>query len=846
MRTLFQDVRYALRQLRNAPGFTITAILTLALGIGANSAVFSLVNEVLLKSLPVENPHGLYRIGDKYECCVEGSFQDDWTMFPYPFYQQVKQNTPEFLDIAASQTNRPDLSVRREGSGTAESFTGELVSGNFFSVLGLKPFAGRLINTRDDQKGAPYVAVMSYRAWQLKYGMDGSIVGSNMMINGIPVTLIGIAPPGFYGDRKESDPPDFWMPIAMEPTLANERSFLEERAVSWLYLIGRLRAGAQPAQVSAHLTTELQQYLSRRENVSPEQDMKDLPKQHIVVTPGASGVNAMAERYKEGLLLLLAASALILLIACANIANLLLVRGAAARYRTSLQLAIGASRARIMRARLTESIVLALLGGVAGLLLSFYANRGIILLAFHGADYVPISSAPSYPVLGFTFAVALLTGVIFGVAPAWIASKSDPADALRGAARSTQDRSAFGQKLLVVVQAALSLVLLTLAGLVTQNLRNLTNQPLGFDRDGRILIQISPQSAGYNPARLPGLNQQLEESFSHMPGVISASLSLYTAQQGNNWGESIHIAGRPQLELSPEISPSWDRVSAHYFETIGQKIVRGRGFKDSDTATSQKVAVVNERFVKALLPDVDPIGQHFGKGDVKHAGDYEIVGVVQDAKYLGLSQKPRPMFFVPLPQVVSYENNMDKQVEAASQYMGTIELHVAGDPYSYQSQIRQTLANVDPNLAPLSIRSFGEQLQIRTSQDVLISRLSGIFGLIALLLASIGLYGVTAYQVARRTGEIGLRMALGADRVSILKLVLRGAFSQVGLGLAIGLPLVFIGGRLLASELFGVRSFEPVILSSAVIVLGVAAFLASMVPARRAASIEPMKALRTE
>jgi predicted permease len=842
LNTLVQDIRYALRQLRLAPAFTATAILTLALGIGANTAVFTLIHEVMLKSLPVADPGGLTLLGDRVECCVEGGFQEDWVLFPYPLYQYFLEQTPEFAQLAAAQTNRPGLSVRTEGAPAAERMAGELVSGNYFSTMGVGAAAGRLITPSDDQPNAPIVAVMSYRAWQEKYGHNPAIIGRGITVNGIPATLVGIAAPGFYGERRDSYPPDLWMPLAMEPALHRENAMLRATRTSWLYLIGRLRPGTSLPQASAHVTAELQQYLSLPGHLQPEEKVADIKKQVVRLTSGSSGVNTLQEQYKQGLYILLAAAAVILLIACANVANLLLARGAVTRLRTSLQLAVGAPRGRIIRSGITESVVLAVLGGLAGLALAYLGSRAMVLLAFRGARVVPVSAAPSWPVLGFTFLASFLTGIIFGVAPAWMASRSDPADALRGATRATKDRTALPQKSLVVLQAALSLVLLTVAGLLTQSLRNLQNQAYGFERRGRILFFINPSSAGYTQERLLGLYQQIEDHFSRMPGVIHESLSLYTAQQGNNWGEGIHILGRG----GDAQNSSWDRVSAHYFESIGTPITRGRGFTDRDTASSQHVAVINETFAEKLFPNADPIGQHFGKGDASHAGDYEIVGVAKAAKYQNAARPPYPMFFVPMVQTVHYADEGDERVELASMYMGTVELHIAGNPNSYQEAIRRTLAGVDPNLTAINITTFDEQIEQRTTDRTMMSRLTGVFGLVALLLASIGLYGLTAYQVARRTSEIGIRMALGANRLNILRLVLSGAFLQVAIGLVLGIPLVFAGGKLVASQLFGVRSFEPLTLTIAIFVLALCAFLASMLPARRAAIIDPMRALRTE
>jgi predicted permease len=844
MNTFWHDLRYAVRQLRKAPGFTLTAVLTLALGIGANTAIFTLVHAIMLKALPVANPHQLYRVGDIYECCVEGSLQDDWTIFTYPLYQHLRDHTPQFESLAASQTNRPNLSVRREGSTAAgDSFRGEFVSGNFFSTLGVAPFVGRVISPQDDVAGAAPAVVMSYRAWQ-HYGFDKSLPGSSLVINGVPITLVGIAPPGFFGDRLESDPPDFWMPLALEPTLARENTLLNQRDAAWLFAIGRLRPGVNPAEVSAQMTVELQQWLSTPGNLNNHKEANKIKDQKIKIAQGATGVQEMADEAHQGLYLLMAASAVLLVIACANLANLLLARSAADRVRTSLQLAIGASRARIIRGKLTESVLLACVGGVAGLILAFNLTRAILLVAFKGSDFVPIDASPSFAVLGFTFAVSLVTGILFGVGPAWIASKSDPADALRSGSRSTRDRSTVPQKSLIILQAALSLVLLTIAGLVTMSLRNMLNQQFGFERQGRLVVRIDTKPAGYTPERLPELYRKIEDRLSHMPGVIAEGLALYGPQDGDNWGESVFVEGQKPLEHR---GSSWTRMSVHYLDAIGAKILKGRAFDDRDTATSQKVAVVNENFVERFFPKEDPIGKHFGKDEQNHAGDYEIIGLVKNLKFRAPARKSeRPFFFVALPQIVKYDQPSDQRVENASLYLSSIALHVAGDPKSYTSTVRKALAEIDPNLPIQAMRTYDEQIEINASQETLISRLSSLFGFLALALASVGLYGVTAYRVARRTNEVGIRMALGADRRNILLMVLREAFLQIGIGLLVGIPLVIAAGRLLSSQLFGVSAFHAGVLLSAILVLGLCALAATLLPARRAAAIEPMQALRTE
>jgi len=527
---------------------------------------------------------------------------------------------------------------------------------------------------------------------------------------------------------------------------------------------------------------------------------------------------------------------LVLLIACANIANLLLARGAADRSQTALRLALGAPRARLIRAKLTESILLAVAGGAAGLYVAYTGTRTILLLAFRGAHYTPISPKPSLTVLAFAFLLSLITGVVFGVAPAWIGSRSDPADALRGAGRSTGDRSSLVQKPLVILQVAFSIVLLIGAGLVTQSLRNLEDQHFGFVTEGRLIVNIDPSLAGYTPDKLYGLYQRLERALPQIPGVISASLSGYSPLGGNNWNARAFVAGKlPDYSRS---ASSWNRVGPQYFETIGTRLLRGRAIEQRDTPSAQHVAVINETFARRYFPNEDPIGQHFGMYDASHSGDYEIVGIVEDAKYQDTRGPAYATFFLPLLQTPSGES--------LNGWVGAIELHVAGKPENLEPAVRKAVAEVDPNLTVLNMMSFGEQVARNFNQERLIARLTELFGALGLVLACVGLYGVTAYMVARRTNEIGIRMALGADRRNILDLVLRGAFTQVTLGLALGIPVALAGGRLLSAELYGVESHDPVILGLAVITLAACAFVAGLVPARRATNVDPMTALRFE
>jgi predicted permease len=538
--------------------------------------------------------------------------------------------------------------------------------------------------------------------------------------------------------------------------------------------------------------------------------------------------------------LLMAISGLVLLIACANLANLLLARGASTRFETALRAALGAPRARLMGQIITESVLLAIVGGLAGIFVAFAGTRAILLLVFRGAHYVPISPAPSLPVLGFAFALSLATGIVFGVAPAWVTSRSDPADILRGAGRSTRDRFSLPRKFLVVLQVALSAILLVGAGLLTETLRNLENQRFGFEPEGRLVVRVNPALAGYKPEALYGLYQRFAERLPQIPGVISSSYSIYSPMRGDNWSFGIQLEGHAPDERN---NSSFDRVSPHYFETIGTHLLRGRVIGDEDTPTSQPVVVINETFARKYFPKEDPIGKHFGMGDASHAGDFEIVGIVEDTKYQDARKPPYPTFFMPFLQI---QKDPKLSFMIGSHYAQDIELRVAGKPENFNAEVRRALAEIDPNLTVIDMATMNEQLARNFNQDRLIARLTELFGVLALVLACVGLYGVTSYSVARRTSEIGIRMALGAQRTNVLGLVLRGVMVQLVIGLAIGIPVALAGGQLLASQLYGVQSHDPIVLGLAVVVLAISALLAGFIPARRAASIDPIRALRME
>jgi macrolide transport system ATP-binding/permease protein len=831
--TCWQDLRVAIRLLRKSPAFTAVAVLTLALGIGANTAIFTLVDAVMLRLLPVHHPAQLFRLGDNNNCCVMTGTQNDgsFVLYSYPLYEHLRDRAPEFQQLAAFASYLSDLSIRRPGDSAAEPYKGELVSGNYFTMFGLSAVVGRLLAAPDDSPVAPRVAVMNYHTWQQHFGLDRSVIGSTFNINGAPCTIVGVTPPGFYGDTLRSDPPDFWLPLA-----ANPDRWLFGPEPEWLYLIGRLRPEVASEQVQARLTLELQQWLGSHREVIPNRDWKDVPRQFVRLTPGGRGIESMQTDYAIGLRLLMALSGLLLLIACANIANLLLARGSANRSQTAVRLALGAPRSRLIRQMLTESIVLALAGAAAGLYVAYAGTRAILLLAFRGGHYIPIDARPSLLALGFALLLSLTTGIVFGIAPAWMASQSSPADALRGAGRFTGDRSSVVQKSLVIVQVAVSIVLLIGAGLVTESLRNLEYQHFGFVTEGRLIVNVAPSLSGYTPDKLAGLYQRLQDTLPHVPGVLSASLSWYSPLAGNNANERVYIQGK-----SPDYrwtAPSWDRIGAHYFETIGTRLLQGRTIDERDTPAAPHVAVINQTFALRFFPNLNPIGQHFGMGDATHSSDYEIIGIVEDAKYQDTRGPAYATFFLPLLQA--------PPGEPVRGWLGDIELHVAGEPENLEPAVRKSIADVDPNLTVLNMVSFGEQVARNFNQERLIARLTGLFGILALILACVGLYGVTAFGVSRRTNEFGLRMALGADHNNVLGLVLRAALAQLGLGLLIGTSVALAAGRLIASQLYGVKGDDPLILSVAALVLAACAILAASVPALSATRVDPMVALRYE
>ena len=849
MQNILGDIRYALRQFRLSPVFTLTAILTLALGIGGTTGIFSLIHAVMLRSLPVADPDSLYRIGEGNDCCVEGGPQDNWGMYSYPLVERLKKAAPEFAEITAFKAAPSQFSVRRAGVDVvAKPLQGEYATGNYFEVFGIRPFAGRLLTTDDDRASAAPVAVISYRAWQGLYAGDSSIIGSTFIIEDHPFTVMGIAPPGFFGETLRSDPPDIWLPLQQEPLIAGDRSLLRQSISAWLRVIGRIRPGASVGDLSPRLTGVLHNWM-KNESGYPAAWIPDiirmLPKQVIHVVPAGSGVGEMQREYRRSLQILLSVCILVLLIACANVANLLLARGMARRIQTSIRLAVGASRRRLISQTLTESILLSIFGGVIGLALAVGAARIMLALAFHGAKFLPIDTAPSFPLLAFAFGLSLVTGVLFGTAPAWLATRTDPAEALRGANRSTRDSSSLSRKALLILQAALSVVLLAGAGMLARSLNNLEHQNFGFHIANRVLVSVNSPPATYTQDRLKSLYRSLEDHLDHLPGIHKAALALYNPFT-DNWGELIFVAGQPNPGINENAVSSWDRISPGYFQALGQPMMRGRAFNESDDDHTAPVAIVNQQFVRRFFPHENPLEKRFGIDLPANAGKYRIVGVVADAKYTDPGRPVRAMFFVPLAQHVQYDDALFQKIELTSHFISGVLLETSVSPGTLEPLLHKVFAAVDPNLTILDIRTLQEQVDLNFDQQRSVAGLATLFGTLALLLAAVGLYGVTAYAVAQRTNEIGLRMALGAGRGTVINLILRGAFQTVAIGLLLGIPLAIGAGSLVAAQLYGVKTWDVTALLTSVGMLSACALVAALIPATRAASIDPMLALRTE
>jgi macrolide transport system ATP-binding/permease protein len=655
------------------------------------------------------------------------------------------------------------------------------------------------------------------------------------------MALAGIAAEGYDGETLGPDPPNLWLPLAHEPYLRGATSILARFDQDWLYLVGRMAPGAPRTALEPLATTELQAWLAAQSFLTAE-DRKQIPQQQIRVASAAGGVAMLRYNYARPLTLLFATSLIVLVIAAANLANLLLARTDPAQI--AIQTALGASVWRLVQQSLAEGVLLSIAGAAIGLFVASLATNAAVSLTFAGAQYLPLDVHANAAVLAFGFGLAAATGVLFSAAPAWAMARANPGGALAGAGRSAEHRSFLPRRSLVVAQVALSLVLLAGAGLLTQSLRRLEDQPLGFKTDDRIVARVVPSIAADDLNRLAVYYERMLARLRQIPGVLDATYSRYSPMENNNWQSGISILGRP---AGPTVeTTSWNRIGPRYFETLGTRVVRGRTIDERDSARSSRVAIVNEAFVRRFFPTSDPLGARLGIGGPEHAGDFEIVGVTEDVKYTAAQRPTRPMLFVPVLQVPAYDNPTSTNVMLRSLIMGAVELRAAPGASNIEAMLRRTLAETDPDLTIIRVLPMATQVSLNFRLNRLMARLTAAYGLLALVVAALGLYGVTAYAVARRTREIGVRMALGAARSRVIGDVLRGALAQTGVGLIVGLPLALLATGALASLLFGVSPRDPVVFAEASLVLLASTAVAALLPARRAASIDPARALRTD
>lgn len=838
---LWQDLRYAARMLRKRPGFAAAAVLTLALGLGANIAIFSLVYGLLIRSLPVDRPDELYRLGDTNNCCVNSGLQGSYSLFAFRLFEHLRDATSDdFVELAAFQAQSPQPMVVRRGGDVAASLPGQYVSANYFQMFGVRPAAGRLLRPDDDRPGAEPVVVISHQAWTQRFGQDPSLVGSRILVYGRPMTVAGVAAQGFFGDTVRPNPATLWIPLGQEPALRGEASLVDRVNQDWLYAIGRLRPDVEPEQAAMRATNALRQWFESQSFLSKE-ERAQLPQQQVKVVSAGGGVPVLQMQFGQVLAILFITSGLVLLIATANLANLLLAR--ADRGQAAIRAALGASTGRLLRQSVTEGVLLGLIGGFMAIWVAAAGTRALVALAFPDAQYVPVDTVATPAVWLFALGLAVVTGALFSAGPAWFMSRTRPLEALSGVGRSGHVRSFVPRRSLVVVQVALSFVLLSGAGLLASSLGRLEAEELGFEPAGRTIVQINPPPLAGQRERVARLFADTRDRLLRIPGVQDASYALYGPMEGQNWSGGISIAGRTVDPASPEGS-SWNRVGPRYFETVGTRLLRGRTIEETEITGGARVAVINDAFHRRFFENAEPIGQHLGLGGPAHAGDYEVVGVVEDVRYTAPRDLVRPMIFLPAFQVVEYAEPSAASVQARSMLLRTLIVHASVDPTVLEPAIRRAITEIDPDIHVIRVRPHAEQVSLNFRIERLMARLTSTYGLLALLVASIGLYGVTAFTVAQRTREIGVRMALGADRSRIVATVARGPVGQTLVGLAIGVPLAFVASRLISTQLYGVGSEDPLVFGGAAVVLLGSAAIAATIPALRAASINPTQALR--
>jgi predicted permease len=835
MRGLLQDIRYALRQLRKSPGFTAVAVLTLALGIGANTAIFTVLNGLLLKMLPVTKPQQLVVVGDPSVANSRSSGTPRTDIFSYPLYKELRDRNSVFSGLCAAATDHRITVDAGQSEVPDEKIVGRLVSGNYFTVLGLEPAAGRLFSDSDDTaEDANPVVVLGYESWLRKFSLSPSVIGREIRLNGSPFTVIGVAPPGFEGDVI-GERMALYVPVSMQPEIVRGRRWRTAGNTSWLSLIGRLQSGTSAAQAEANLNLVFQQTLRSDYGAAlSSDDRKEIQGARINVAAGGAGLSVLRHDYRVPLLLLMGIVGLVLLIACVNVANLLLARATARHKEIAIRLAIGANRRRLFQQLLTESALLGLMGGGAGSVLAIWGVR--LLVGIFGSG-VTLPLAPDWRVLVFTVVISLLTGIAFGLVPALQAVKARVSPALKDGARSTRapgSRFSWG-KGLIAGQVALSLLVLFAAGLLVRSLQKLLTQDFGYARDHLVIARVDPTAAGYTQDRMKLLAQQLSARVASTPGIRAVTYSTNGLFAGTDTADAVIVpgftAGSPGDRSTLE-----DYVGPDYFGVVGIPILMGRGIEAQDTGTSTRAAVVNEAMVKYFFNGQNPVGRQFRIDSPDWLDKpLTIVGVSRNAKDQddGIREPVKPRFYIAFQQIPD-----PVQI--------VLEAQISGEPSGGVANLLSQIKATDPHLPIAFVKTLDRLVTDSAGDQIALAKLSAFFAGLALLLACVGLYGVMSYTVAGRTREVGVRMALGARRSDVVELVLREAMLLVAIGLVIGIPLALAGTRMLHSFLFGLKSTDPLSLIAVILLLGIVAAIAGFIPARRAARIDPMVALRYE
>lgn len=841
--SILSDCRFAFRVLRKSPAFTAVAVLTLALGIGANTAIFSLVNAVLLRNLPVSNPARLVLFSDNPRESLSmspGIPSGRQSQFSYPFYQYVRDNIRVFDGVCAFQIPEDTLTVREAGkAGSAVSAAqGTMVSGNYFSVLGVQAILGRTLTRADDQPGASPVAVVSFNYWQTTLGGDRTVAGRVFDVDGVPTTVIGVAPRGFWGVRVMADSADFWMPLSLRPrmpltVMPQAKELLTDPSFYWLNIMGRLKPGVTPQQARAETNTELRQYLTGQAGSRiSEAEQQKIERAYVPLAPGGRGLSQLRYQYAEPLRILLVVVGLVLLIACANIANLMLARAMVRRKEMAMRLALGGTRMRLARQILAECALTAIAGAGAGAILAWWSSRVLVAMV---APRVPLNVRPDLAVLVFTAGVSIFAVIFSGLSPALRAARVDLVPVLKaGEAPDGSERTRLGLgKSLVVFQIAVSLLLMVGAGLLVHSLINLENQDLGFSPGHVLLVNVDPELAGYKSSELPGLYRELVNRMNSLPGVRSASIGSTSPMSGSWGGFAVSVEGEPQPTGGG--APQAVAVGPRYFDTEAMHMVAGRPVSDQDTGTAKPIAVVNQAFVRTYMPNGNPVGRLLAFGVPFKPPGNEIVGVVEDARFSSAREPAEPMLFLSVFQLQSLMASVNE-----------IEIRAARDPASVTGEVREAIHEIDPNLPITNITTLSVQVSDSLGQQRAISNLTGLFGILGLVLACVGLYGIVAYNVGRRTHEVGIRMALGAEKRDVLRMVVGQGFRLVTVGLALGILGALGVTRFVSNLLYGVRPTDPLTFIAVSLILTAVALLASYIPARRAMRVDPMVALRYE